>query len=62
VLRCVTGDEVTKFAVGSNTFQIDYEYSGGLGRGVTLISVVPEPTAPALVSLAALTMMSRRRL
>lgn len=55
------GDESTTFAAGANTFQIDYDYSGGLGTGVALISVVPEPTAPALLSLAALAMVFRRR-
>ncbi|WAC17802.1 hypothetical protein OVA24_11160 [Luteolibacter sp. SL250] len=54
-------DKSTTFTVGSNTFQIDYNYSGTQGSGVALISVVPEPTVSALASLAALAMVFRRR-
>lgn len=54
-------DKSTTFTVGSNTFQIDYEYDGALGQGVALVAVVPEPASAGLGAFLSIALLFRRR-
>jgi hypothetical protein len=55
-------DEGT-FTVGTGVYRLDYNYTGALGSGVavTLLEVIPEPSAMGLLGFAAIVAGMRRR-